>query len=170
MRLAVTLTAALAVSVALTAPSLAEGYPYRTIADGSDTLFLQLSQSTFSGLAAHVVRELGSRGGLGLVLDDIGAGPTTLKQLVDLRPVAVKVDRELCAGLDRSARKQAVVRGLVQICEQLGAQESASWPPGALLTCKVGGTVPGLPARDRASTPLARGQPEQARAEWITTP
>jgi hypothetical protein len=40
MRTAVTLTAALAVSVALTATSIAADYSYRTIADGSDTLSL----------------------------------------------------------------------------------------------------------------------------------
>jgi hypothetical protein len=40
MRSAVTLTAALAMSVVLTATSIAADYSYTTIADGSDTLFL----------------------------------------------------------------------------------------------------------------------------------
>jgi hypothetical protein len=40
MRSAVTLTAALAICVALTATSIAADYSYTTIADGSDTLFL----------------------------------------------------------------------------------------------------------------------------------
>lgn len=40
MRLAATLTATLAISVALTAASIAADYSYGTIANGSDTLFL----------------------------------------------------------------------------------------------------------------------------------
>jgi EAL domain-containing protein (putative c-di-GMP-specific phosphodiesterase class I) len=84
-------------------------------------VFLQLQQPTLSDLALHVIRELGSRSRIALVIDDLGAGPATLKQLIDLEPAAIKLDCELLAGLDRSRRKQVVVRGLVSICEQLGA-------------------------------------------------
>jgi EAL domain-containing protein (putative c-di-GMP-specific phosphodiesterase class I) len=84
-------------------------------------VFLELAQPTLSGLALQVIRELGSRSRVALVIDDLGAGPATLKQLVDLEPVAVKIHAELLAGLDRSHRKQVVVRTLVDMCEQLGA-------------------------------------------------
>jgi EAL domain-containing protein (putative c-di-GMP-specific phosphodiesterase class I) len=84
-------------------------------------VFVQLSQASLSGLAAHTVQELSSRGEVGLVLDDLGAGPANLKQLVDLVPRAVKLDSELVAGIDRSQRKQAVVRALVSMCRELGA-------------------------------------------------
>jgi EAL domain-containing protein (putative c-di-GMP-specific phosphodiesterase class I) len=85
-------------------------------------VFLELAQPTLSGLAMQVIRELGSRSQIGLVIDDFGSGPATLKQLVDLEPAAVKLDRELMAGIDQSHRKQIVVRAVVSICEQLGAQ------------------------------------------------
>ena len=85
-------------------------------------VYLELAQPTLSGLAMHVIRELGSRSSVSLVIDDLGAGPATLKQIIDLEPVAVKLDRELLAGLDKSRRKQVVVRALVSMCEQLGAQ------------------------------------------------
>jgi EAL domain-containing protein (putative c-di-GMP-specific phosphodiesterase class I) len=85
-------------------------------------VFLEIAQPTLSGLAMQVIRELGSRTSVGLVIDDFGSGPATLKQVVDLEPVAVKLDRELMAGIDRSRRKQIVVRALVTMCEQLGAQ------------------------------------------------
>ena len=84
-------------------------------------VFLELAQPTLSGLAMHVIRELGARSSVALVIDDFGAGPATLKQLIDLEPAAFKLDAELLAGLDRSRRKQVVVRGLVAIGEQLGA-------------------------------------------------
>jgi EAL domain-containing protein (putative c-di-GMP-specific phosphodiesterase class I) len=85
-------------------------------------VFLQLSQPTMSSMALQMVRELGTRGGVGIVIDDLGAGPSTLKQLVDLAPAAVKLDRELLAGLDQSMRKQIVVRSIVGMCDQLGAR------------------------------------------------
>jgi EAL domain-containing protein (putative c-di-GMP-specific phosphodiesterase class I) len=84
-------------------------------------IFLQLSQPTLTGVAMQMIHELGSRGEVGIVLDDFGVGPASLKQLVELAPRAVKLDRELAAGLDKSQRKQAVVRGLVGMCGQLGA-------------------------------------------------
>lgn len=85
-------------------------------------VFLQLSQPTMSTMALQMIRELGTRGGVGIVIDDLGAGPATLKQLVDLAPAAVKLDRELLAGIDQSTRKQIVVRSVVNMCEQLGAR------------------------------------------------
>jgi EAL domain-containing protein (putative c-di-GMP-specific phosphodiesterase class I) len=85
-------------------------------------VYLQLSQSSLSGLPTLVIDELGARSGVSLALDDFGAGPATLKQLVDLEPRVVKLDRELISGLDRSVRKQIVVRGVVKLCEQLGAR------------------------------------------------
>jgi EAL domain-containing protein (putative c-di-GMP-specific phosphodiesterase class I) len=85
-------------------------------------VFLQLSQASLSGLAMLVIGELSGRTGVSLSIDDLGAGPATLKQLVDLEPAVVKLDRELIAGIDRSVRKQTVVLALVTMCEQLGAR------------------------------------------------
>jgi EAL domain-containing protein (putative c-di-GMP-specific phosphodiesterase class I) len=85
-------------------------------------MFLELAQPLLSGVALQVIRELGSRSSVALAIDDFGVGPATLKQLVELQPAAVKLDSELIAGLDQSRRKQVVVRALVQLCEQLGAQ------------------------------------------------
>lgn len=85
-------------------------------------LFLELTQPTLSGVAVQVIRELGSRCQVALVIDDFGVGPATLKQLIELEPAAVKLDPELVAGLDQSRRKQAVVRSLVHMCEELNAR------------------------------------------------
>ncbi len=84
-------------------------------------IVLQLSQPTLSELAQLVVTELRGRSGVAFAIDDLGAGPSTLKQLVDVEPTAVKLDRDLIAGIDRSVRKQTVVRLLITMCEQLGA-------------------------------------------------
>jgi EAL domain-containing protein (putative c-di-GMP-specific phosphodiesterase class I) len=83
---------------------------------------LQLAQPLLTGVARHVLDELRSRSDAELVIDDFGAGPATLKQLVELEPYAVKLDRELISGLDRHARKQAIVRGTTEICRELDAR------------------------------------------------
>jgi EAL domain-containing protein (putative c-di-GMP-specific phosphodiesterase class I) len=85
-------------------------------------VFLQVSQPTLSVMALQMIRELSTRGGVGIVIDDLGAGPSTLKQLAELGPSAVKLDGEMMAGIEHSARKQIVVRSIVQMCEQLGAR------------------------------------------------
>jgi len=80
---------------------------------------IQLSHPLLTGVARHVLDELRSRSGAELVIDDFGGGPATLKQLVELEPYAVKLDRELVSGLDRHVRKQAVVRGTAEMCREL---------------------------------------------------
>jgi EAL domain-containing protein (putative c-di-GMP-specific phosphodiesterase class I) len=85
-------------------------------------IFFQLSQSSLSSVALQMLRELSTRGGIGIAIDDLGAGPATLKQLVELAPAVIKIDRELLVGIDRSARKQVVVRAVVTMGEQLGAR------------------------------------------------
>lgn len=82
---------------------------------------LQLAYPALSGVARQVFAELRSRCGAELVIDDYGAGAATLKNLIELQPFAVKLDRELIAGLDRNQRKQTAVRGTVEICRALDA-------------------------------------------------
>jgi len=98
----------------------------RLIVQPDDPLFayeggvrLQLSHPLLTGVARHVLDELRSRSGAELVIDDFGGGPATLKQLVELEPYAVKLDRELVSGLDRHLRKQAIVRGTTEMCREL---------------------------------------------------
>ncbi len=85
-------------------------------------LRLQLTQPALPAVAQAVLRELASRSTAELVLDDFGAGAATLKHWVELQPRAVKLDAELVAGLDRSRRKQAAVRALVALAQELGTE------------------------------------------------
>jgi EAL domain-containing protein (putative c-di-GMP-specific phosphodiesterase class I) len=119
-------------------------------------IFFQLSQSSLSSVALQMLRELSARGGIGLAIDDLGAGPATLKQLVELSPSVVKIDRELVAGLDHSARKQIVVRALVTMGEQLGARVMAKGldTEAALETAMACGVVYGQGAVLGEPTPM----------------
>jgi EAL domain-containing protein (putative c-di-GMP-specific phosphodiesterase class I) len=68
-----------------------------------------------------VLRELRSRGRVHLVIDDLGAGFSNLKRIVDLQPAIVKLDIELVHGIDREPRQRALVRSIVSMCREQGA-------------------------------------------------
>ena len=87
-------------------------------------IFLEVTESvplSHFDLCLGVLRELRSRGGVHLVVDDLGAGYSNLKSISDLEPRVVKLDRELIAGLDRRPRQQRLVRGVVRLCADLAA-------------------------------------------------
>jgi EAL domain-containing protein (putative c-di-GMP-specific phosphodiesterase class I) len=60
--------------------------------------------------------------GFTTALDDFGNGYANLDLLTDLRPDTLKIDRELVMGCDSSARRQAILRGIVALSETLGIQ------------------------------------------------
>jgi EAL domain-containing protein (putative c-di-GMP-specific phosphodiesterase class I) len=69
-----------------------------------------------------VLNELRSRGRVHLVIDDLGAGFSNLKRIVDLKPAIVKLDIELVRGIDTEPRQLALVRSIVSMCEEQGAR------------------------------------------------
>ncbi|MGK9065708.1 S6 modification regulatory phosphodiesterase RimA [Stutzerimonas chloritidismutans] len=53
-------------------------------------------------------------------IDDFGAGFAGLNLLADFQPDLIKLDMELIRGIDQSRSRQAIVRGTVGICSELG--------------------------------------------------
>jgi len=89
------------------------------------TLYVEVTESmplTQHELCMSVLRELRSRCNVELVVDDLGAGYSNLKRILDLQPKIVKLDRELIINLDRSVRQQKLVAGIVRLCVDLDAQ------------------------------------------------
>jgi EAL domain-containing protein (putative c-di-GMP-specific phosphodiesterase class I) len=87
-------------------------------------VFLEVTESaalTHFELCESVLREVRSRGGFHLVVDDFGAGYSNLRRVVDLEPKIVKLDRALVQGLDANPRLQTLVRAVVELCHELGA-------------------------------------------------
>ena len=72
-------------------------------------------------LCMSVLQELRSRCNVELVVDDLGAGYSNLKRILDLHPKIVKLDRELIINLDRNPRQQKLVSGIVRMCVDLDA-------------------------------------------------
>jgi len=87
-------------------------------------LFLEITESAaldYYDLCRGVLREICARTGATLVVDDLGAGYSNLKRIVDLQPGVVKLDLALIRGLDVSRRQQILVKNVVQLCRDLGA-------------------------------------------------
>ena len=73
-------------------------------------------------LCHDVLREIRSRAHMHLVVDDLGAGYSNLKSIADLQPKIVKLDRGVIAGTTSGSRQQKLVRAVVRLCEDLGAE------------------------------------------------
>lgn len=86
--------------------------------------YLELTEAAptthFRSLTSSI-RELRERGAR-LVLDDVGAGYSNLRNLADLEPDIVKLDREVIVGLTIGSRPLTLVRGLVALCADLGCE------------------------------------------------
>lgn len=57
--------------------------------------------------------------GMGLAIDDFGAGYAGLSLLTKIQPDKVKIDREIITDIHLSGPKQAVVRSIISCCREL---------------------------------------------------
>jgi EAL domain-containing protein (putative c-di-GMP-specific phosphodiesterase class I) len=90
-----------------------------------DDVYVEITESVpFShyDLCASMLREIRARGGVHLVVDDLGAGYSNLKRIADLEPAVVKLDRELVTDLHRPRRQRVLVQAVVRMCVDLGAK------------------------------------------------
>lgn len=88
-------------------------------------LYLEITEASAMAhfdLCKSALREIGDRTGARLVVDDFGAGYSNMVRIVELHPAVVKLDKSLVRGLPEDPRRQTVVRHLVAMCEDLGAQ------------------------------------------------
>jgi EAL domain-containing protein (putative c-di-GMP-specific phosphodiesterase class I) len=106
---------------------LEEGWlvrPDDPIVSHDHDIYLEITETaplTHFDLCLSVLREVCSRVGAHLVVDDFGAGYSNLKHISDLEPRVVKLDRNLIEGLDRKRRQQRLVAATVRLCVELGA-------------------------------------------------
>jgi EAL domain-containing protein (putative c-di-GMP-specific phosphodiesterase class I) len=88
-------------------------------------VFIEITETaafTHYELCRSVLREMSTRGGVFLAVDDLGAGHSNLKRVLDLEPDIVKLDRALITNLDQSKRQQTLVRHMVALCTELDAK------------------------------------------------
>ncbi len=70
---------------------------------------------------ASILREY-KRCGFLTAIDDFGAGFAGLTLLADFKPDLIKIDMELIRNVDTSTSRQAIVRALVGLCDDMGIQ------------------------------------------------
>lgn len=58
--------------------------------------------------------------GFKTAIDDFGAGYSGLNLLADYEPDTIKLDRDLIVDIHLHPRKQAIVKGIVLVCQELG--------------------------------------------------
>lgn len=88
-------------------------------------VYLEITESaafTHYDLCMSVLKDVCTRSGVHLVVDDYGAGHSNLARILDLNPKIVKLDGVLIRGIDKDPRRQAMVRHMVALCTDLGAR------------------------------------------------
>lgn len=58
--------------------------------------------------------------GIHLAIDDFGAGYSGLNMLADFQPDVIKIDMHLVRHIDTKGPRQAIVRAVIQACDDLG--------------------------------------------------
>ncbi|WP_245832249.1 EAL domain-containing protein [Oceanospirillum sanctuarii] len=60
--------------------------------------------------------------GFRTAIDDFGAGYSGLNLLADYEPETIKLDRELIIDIHKHPRKQAIIRGIIMVCDELNLE------------------------------------------------
>ena len=68
---------------------------------------------------AEILREY-KRCGFRTAIDDFGAGFAGMKLLSDFQPDIIKIDMDLVRGIDTSRPRQAILRNLARLCQDMG--------------------------------------------------
>lgn len=90
-----------------------------------NNVFIEITESAafeYFDMCSSVLKEICSRTGAKLVIDDLGAGYSNLKRVVDLQPDVVKIDRALVSGLHENRRQRVLFQHVVRMCKELGAR------------------------------------------------
>ncbi len=85
-------------------------------------LKLELTESVLTVDLSDLARKLSALKcmGVGLSLDDFGTGYSSMAYLRELPLDQLKIDRSFIVEIDRSARDEVLVRGMVDMCRVLG--------------------------------------------------
>jgi blue light- and temperature-responsive anti-repressor len=87
-----------------------------------ERIILEVTEGEVINDQAHFAALLNEYRGMGvkLAIDDFGAGYSGLNLLADFQPDHVKIDMNLVRGIEKHGPRQAIVRGITQVCADLG--------------------------------------------------
>ncbi len=101
-----------------------------------EQLILEITEGERIDDHAHVLNIIKEykRQGLRTAIDDFGAGYAGLNLLAEFQPDLLKIDMNLVRGVHRDRTRQAIVRGIVEVCDELlipiiaeGIEEAAEY-------------------------------------------
>jgi EAL domain-containing protein (putative c-di-GMP-specific phosphodiesterase class I) len=90
-------------------------------------LQLELTETALAAdttVALRGITEL-ARHGVGIAVDDFGAGYTSMRQLRTLPVAEIKIDRIFVAGLATNQRDRSIVRTVIELAHRLGCLVTA---------------------------------------------
>jgi len=87
-----------------------------------DRLIFEFTEHEHMGSPEHVssIIDTYKQIGFKVAIDDFGAGHSGLDMFARFVPDEIKLDMELVRGVDRDVRRQAIVRAVVRMCDELG--------------------------------------------------
>lgn len=94
----------------------------------ADRIVLEFSNLEMLGNPRQLdkAREMAHAAGFRVLADNVGVGEVGLKRLAVFRPDFAKLDRSLIRGIHTSARRQAIVHGVIATCKSLGIEVIAT--------------------------------------------
>jgi len=89
---------------------------------GLDKIVLEITESEIIEDRRSFVDKINKYRGLGIKfsIDDFGAGHSGLNLLADFQPDDIKLDLSLVRDIESSGPKQAIIRGTIRTCQDLG--------------------------------------------------
>lgn len=91
---------------------------------GPEDLVVEVTEAEAIGdleALAHRVQEM-HRLGVGLAVDDAGAGHSSFRVITRLRPSFIKLDRDLVTHVDRDGARHAFIGAMVRFSRQIGSR------------------------------------------------
>ncbi len=86
------------------------------------SLVIEVTEQEIVGDEARFLQlcELYRGAGMRIAMDDFGTGFSGLNLLTEFQPDELKLDRAFVRGIARHCPRQAIVRGILQVCRDLG--------------------------------------------------
>jgi EAL domain-containing protein (putative c-di-GMP-specific phosphodiesterase class I) len=96
----------------------------RSVGMPIDRLIFEFTENEQMGSPEHVssIIDTYKQIGFTVAIDDFGAGHSGLDMFARFHPDEIKLDMELVRGIDEDRRRQAIVRAVVRMCEELDTQ------------------------------------------------
>ncbi|MHB8532042.1 MAG: EAL domain-containing protein [Solirubrobacteraceae bacterium] len=114
-----------ALTVNLSAPVLLEAHTFSMLLEAQhlDALVIEITEETLvqaGQLSRERLAPLYERG-VKFAVDDMGAGYSGLRQITEITPAYLKLDRALCCGIDHDEDRAALVAALAGYARQVGS-------------------------------------------------